>query len=317
MHDELGTNSQVADTDEPSLFWQDLAEQHRSELAVRGADNFKRHVAFRHFTWRWHLRSLWRSEQARFLLTHTPPREVWRALREPMDLDDEAWSGVEWRRRDRRAYVVAVRLLWAYAERRGDPQVIGLPEPLLGSPLPVTFKGRLISQDLANAALEAAAIARALGGSSPDHILEVGAGYGRTAYALLNRFPEARYTIVDIEPALSLSRSYLSAHFPAGRLRFLGPGELEEVDPRSIDLAVSISSLQEMTAEQNRFYASQLDRVAGDGVVYLKQWREWSNPVDGTRFEFDRMPIPPGWSMRFRERCPVQTRFVQAAWEVP
>lgn len=180
MSDEGTSNGSVA-TDEPSRFWQELSEQHRGELAAHGADTFKRHVAFRHFTWRWHLRSLWKSEQARFLLTHSRPGDLWRAFSESMDVGDEAWSGVDWSRSDRRAYVVAVRLLWAYAERRGDSEVIDLPEPLQGLPLPVSFRGRLISQDLANSALETAAIARAVGGTAPRRILEMGAGYGRTA----------------------------------------------------------------------------------------------------------------------------------------
>jgi len=99
--------------------------------------------------------------------------------------------------------------------------VTRLPEPALGQPLPVTWRGRLISQDLANTALEVAAIGRALAGRKPRSILELGAGYGRTAYALLSLFPEATYTIVDIEPALTISRWYLSELFGADRLRFL------------------------------------------------------------------------------------------------
>jgi hypothetical protein len=44
----------------------------------------------------------------------------------------------------------------------------------------VRRRGRLISQDLANTALESTAIPRALGGEPPRSIVEVGAGYGRT-----------------------------------------------------------------------------------------------------------------------------------------
>ncbi len=54
-------------------------------------------------------------------------------------------------------------------------------------------------------------------------ILEVGAGYGRTAYALLNLYPHATYTIVDIEPAILISRWYLTQLFPDRDLRFMSP----------------------------------------------------------------------------------------------
>ena len=93
---------------------------------------------------------------------------------------------------------------------------MALEEPDLGSPLPVRLGGRLISQDLANSALEVEAITRALGDRRPARILEVGGGYGRSAFALLNKFPDARSTIVDIEPAASIARWYL------GRARSLG-----------------------------------------------------------------------------------------------
>jgi hypothetical protein len=133
---------------------------------------------------------------------------------------------------------------------------------------------------------------------------------------LLNRFPGASYTIVDVEPAIGLSRAYLTSLFPSDRLTFLTPAELASVGPRSVDLALSISSLQEMTDAQNRDYVAELDRVAGGGVVYLKQWRRWRNPMDGNLFEFDALQTPSGWQPLYRRRAAVQTRFVEAAWRL-
>jgi putative sugar O-methyltransferase len=313
----LSSGQGTVSSGESSLFWRDLAERQRAELAAHGADTFKRNVALRHFSWRWHWRSLWRSEQARFLLAHSKPRDLRRAFAEPMDLADDSWAGVDWSRADRRLYTVAIRLLWAYAQRSGDPDVVALPEPAAGSPLPVSFGGRLISQDLANSAIETAAIGRALAKSSPGRILEIGAGYGRTAYGLLSKFPDARYTIVDIEPAISLSRAYLSDLFASDRLEFLAPEELSGVSDGSIDLAVSISSLQELTDEQTKAYVAEINRVATGGSVYLKQWRRWRNPVDCNVFEFSQLPIPAAWKLMFSEAAPVQTRFMQAGWRIP
>ena len=163
-----------------------------------------------------------------------------------------------------------------YALKFGDRDVFfSLPEPLAGNPLPVSHRGRLISQDLANSALETEAVNRVLDGATPRSILEVGAGYGRTAYTLLSIFPEATYTVVDIEPAISISRWYLAQLFPPERLRFVDPSEVDDLETASIDLVVSISSLQEMTPGQVLGYLDLMDRVAAGGRVYLKQWAEW------------------------------------------
>ena len=326
-------------------FWRQLGDKHRRDLDEYGIDTVKRNQAFRYFTWRWSWASIQRSEQMRFLLRHTSPLALLRCLFTPAELSDQAWENVRWPssgkgsdtdsseplatvtdqrsagrlwpRRDRWLYAFAVRLLWLYANHHDSMRVTRLPEPTLGQPLPITWRGRLISQDLANTALEAAAVGRALAGRTPKSILELGAGYGRTAYALLNLFPEATYTVVDIEPALSISRWYLTELFPPERLRFLSPDETEGLADGSIDLVLTISSLQEMTPAQVAAYVEMFDRVARGGVIYMKQWRTWRNPVDRVELTFDRYPIPRHWVPLFKERAPVQTNFTQAAWVVP
>jgi hypothetical protein len=269
----------------------------------------------RYFTWQWRWSALHRSEQARFLLHSTPLRTLVRCLLAPTDLSDASWAGVQWPRRDRWLFVFATRLLWEFARRSGAAWILDLEEPKLGRPFPVRWRGRLISQDLANSGLEASAMLRALDGREPDHVLEVGAGYGRDAYVLLNVFPRCSYTIVDLEPALGIARAYLTELFPNRRLKFLSPDQLDAIPPRSVALAFSISSLQEMTPDQIRGYLSFLDTVVvPSGIVYLKQWREWLNPLDGVKTTFSAYPLPPRWATLFVERAPVQTGFQQGAW---
>ncbi|MBA2372062.1 MAG: putative sugar O-methyltransferase [Chloroflexi bacterium] len=313
-HDEL--ISKAASLSKPALFWKRLGREHEVQLARHGFDAVKRQQALRYFTWRWSWRSLRGSRQMRFLLAHSSPSTLLRCLAEPARHSSHEWEGVPWSRRDRWLYVTAARLLWEYARKHDPLSVLSLPEPKLGDPLPVRWRGRLISQDLANAALETAAITRALDNVPPLSILEVGAGYGRTAYALLESFPEATYTVVDIEPALTISRWYLTRLFPSERIRFLNPGEAESLGARSADLVISISSLQEMTPGQVVRYLDLFDRVGEGGVVYLKQWRSWMNPEDGIAFDFRQMPIPPRWRLLFDEPAPVQANFQQAAWRV-
>jgi SAM-dependent methyltransferase len=335
----------TAPVEKSAGFWDQLGEKHRRDLATFGFDAIKRNQAFRYFTWRWSWASIRRSEQMRFLLRHTPVTTLLRCILTRAPLSDETWAGIRWPssgkgsdtdasespiditgleptgrlwpKRDRWLYAFAVRMLWQFAERHDTMQATSLPEPLLGRPLPVTWNGRLISQDLANTSLEVAAIGRALSGRTPKSILELGAGYGRTAYALLSLFPDATYTIVDIEPAISISRWYLSELFPPERLRFLTPEQAGDLPEGSIDLALTISSLQEMTPADVEKYLEMFDRTAQGGVVYLKQWRAWLNPVDRVELTFETYPFPDRWLPLFKERAPVQTNFTQAAWSVP
>ncbi len=303
-------------TPAPSVFWQGLSEEHSRQLSEHGFESIKRRQALRYFTWRWKWSATFRSEQLRYLLSHRHPGEWVHAWRSN-DLSGDEWGDLEWSKLERHFYCFAVRLLWAYAEDHGDREVLDLPEPLTGGPIPVHEAGRLISQDLANSSIEVEAMRRALDGQPPRSILEVGAGYGRTAYSLLGIFPDATYTIIDIEPAISISRWYLTQLFDEDRLRFLAPTEVDQIDDHSVDLAVSISSLQEMTADQVAKYLQLFDRVACGGAVFLKQWKSWRNDQDDVTMRFEEYPIPRRWLPRFVERAPVQTRFVQAAYVVP
>jgi len=302
--------------EEPSLFWQGLAREHAAELERYGLPQIKRRQALRYFTWRWRCAALRESHQLRFLFTHSSPATFFRCLFSSASLSGSGWDGVSWPRRERWLYVYAVRLLWEYALKSDELGVLKLPEPELGNPLPVYWKGRLISQDLANSALEASLIARSRYGTSPRSIVEVGAGYGRTAYALLSVFPDATYTVVDIEPALTISRWYLTSLLPAKRLQFMRPSDTGRLGDASIDLVVSVSSLHEMRFDQVEAYLRLFDRIAAGGAVYLKQWERWTNPADGVTLAFDEYPIPSGWRTLVAEPAPVQTNFRQAVWRV-
>jgi putative sugar O-methyltransferase len=303
--------------EEPSRFWQELSRRHHVELERDGVEAVKRRQALRYFTWRWQWRAVWTSPQLRFLLRHSSPLTLLRCALSRPRVSGEAWRNIAWPRRERWLYVIAVRLLWEYTRRRDRLGLVALPEPELGDPLPVAWRGRLISQDLANSALEVNAIARALGESAPASIVEVGAGYGRTAFVLLTLYPEVSYTVVDIEPALTIARWYLTSLFPGRELRFLKPDAAQTLADDSADLIVSVSSLHEMRPDQVADYLVLFDRIARGGIVYLKQWERWTNPDDGVTLAFDDYPIPAPWRAAFHERAPVQTNFRHAAWSVP
>jgi hypothetical protein len=250
-------------------------------------------------------------------LRHSRFGSTIRAILEPATLAADSWSPVQWSLTERWLYTVATRLAWDIASRDGSARVVSLAEPETGSPFPVRWRGRLISQDLANTALEVASIERALEGHHPAHVVEIGAGYGRSAHAILSLFPEASYTIIDIHPALDISRWYLTNLFPDRDINFVDGMNITE-SPRPFDLALSISSLQEMTPDIVDGYLGLLDQRARPGaVVYLKQWRRWWNPVDGVEQTIESYVLPRRWQRLFVKRCPIQTSFAETAWRLP
>jgi len=83
-------------------------------------------------------------------------------------------------------YSFATRLLWDFARPKWRHRSDATRRADAGQPRACKNEGPAISQDLANTALEVAAIRRALNGREPTSILEIGAGYGRTAYGLLS-----------------------------------------------------------------------------------------------------------------------------------
>ena len=70
------------------------------------------------------------------------------------------------------------------------------------------------------------------------------------------------------------------------------------------------------TPEQVAGYVQLLDRVVSGGVVYLKQWKRWHNPVDELTLEFGNYPIPARWHELYNRFALVQTGFQEAAWRL-
>lgn len=99
------------------------------------------------------------------------------------------------------------------------------------------------------------------------HVVEIGAGFGRTAQALIKLAEYIkRYTIVDIPQVLSLSCSYLEQVLNTdefAKLDFVNalslPSDNHHFDP--VDLVINIDSFQEMPRETIEYY---FERIIND-----------------------------------------------------
>lgn len=313
----------------PSRFWETLGNQHLAQLTTQGYENFKRTLASNYFTW---LISP-RNNQFRYLARHTPPRDWLELVHQPYRID----ASVPLPRTQQIFLQLYTRLLWRFAERADSEHVLRtLAEPLEGNPFQIFLDGRLISQDLANSVLEYTAIREHFRHDYGDAvtIAELGAGYGRNAYVFLRLFPNCRYIVIDIPPALYVAQRYLSSVFPGKRvadvpcsaspeeiaarvqaadIAFLLPHQAAALPAGSVDLFLNISSLHEMQPEQIAAYLQMVDRLT-DGLFYSKQWLESRNPYDDIVVRSADYPTPAHWRELYHRPARVQTTFFEALY---
>ena len=97
-----------------------------------------------------------------------------------------------------------------------------------------------------------------------NHVVEIGAGFGRTAQALIKLVGNIKkYTIIDIPEVLSLSSGYLEKVLSKdefAKLDFVNALSLSKNPPdlHPIDLVINIDSFQEMPKETIGFYLERI-----------------------------------------------------------
>ncbi len=211
-----------------------------------------------------------------------------------------------------------------------------LSEPFEGNPPRLFSNKKLISQDLANSFFEYQSIMSIPDTKDIQSIMELGSGYGRTAYVFLKLIPNIKYIIVDIPPALFISEKYLSNQFKRKKifkfrsfkkyeeiknefeladLIFLLPGQLELLPSKIIDFFISISSLQEMKKKQIDYYFNTINRLIKK-YIYRKQWKISKNPSDNIIITERDYPILDGWKQVYWRECKVKTKFFEALFKV-
>lgn len=293
--------------------------------------NIKRTVAQNYFTWVVGLRN----DQFRNLALNTGVRG-WLDILKTLPRYD-ASSGLS-RLRFFELYIFT-RMLWRLAVQQDTHRFLDrVIEPEFGNPFPFFFGQRLISQDLANSALELSSIFAVTPlPRDPNYtICELGAGYGRNAYVFLSAIKNCKYIIVDIPPALYVSQEYLANVFPERRIMrfscfesledvqedfeqadivFLLPHQAEQVKSKSIDLFLNISSLHEMTHAQIKEYFRLIDRLTR-GYFYMKQWKSFTNPRDGITIGKDSYPFPSSWRPLLDRTALAQPAFFETLYQI-
>lgn len=348
--------SETAESSElyrPSQFWKDLNQINQAMLDELGLQNLKRTLAQNYFNW---LITSDKDPQYRSVrrhwMRHPTLQPYLNRLETPTLLQTLqpylsklenssvplAAMGPAPRigARELKVYKLFVGMLWEYATQQDWSGIADRTyEPLVGNPIVLTRRGRLISQDLANSIREYNAIlsdARELS-HTPKRVAELGAGYGRLGHVFLCD-NNSKYCIFDIPPALYASQWYLGTAHPGRKVfgfrkfrdfseiadeleqsdvAFFTPNQIEFFPDGYFDVFASISTLPEMTAPQIENYLRQAERLA-KRYVYLKQWLDWENPADGHRVTADTMQLGGGWTTVFDRKDAVQPQFFERLW---
>lgn len=230
-------------------------------------------------------------------------------------------------------YRTLVALGWDYC-RANDPLELcsSLEEPELGNPIRVHYSGKLVSQDLATSVVE---ITEFVGpwkrrfGDKPFSVLEVGGGYGRLAHAMLSTQNVSQYYVVDIPPALHVSRWYLERLFPdkvifdfrpfknvrscraemkKADIIFLLPHQIEQIGKEAIDISVAVSSLHEMRLDQANHFLKHMGRVTKH-YIGSKQYWNYHNPYDQIDLKQEDYIDPKGFRRLKVENDPLNPVF--------
>jgi putative sugar O-methyltransferase len=220
--------------------------------------------------------------------------------------------------------------MWLFYQRvvdAGGADYLTPERHAIGDAETLKFKEHEVSWEQLLSAYEAMLVHRELG-KGFSSCLEIGAGWGRTAEALIQHTPCDTYVIVDLPETLALSHHYLNQAFPDlatnyletrdGELPekgilFLLPNQIDRIKGRRFDLGLNINGLQEMPPTEVARYVKLYDETC-DSVFFSNKTATYD--LDHTIVtDLKDYPIPDHWNQTFDARHEIYDSFVNRIYK--
>ncbi len=176
-------------------------------------------------------------------------------------------------------------------------------DSLIGAPLYINIEGKNVTQDLIHSCWEVNSLQQ-IDWSQIKTVCEIGGGNGRTAEAIKRKYPHVEYTIVDIEPAVSITQVFLS-HLDI-RVKF------SNKIPANQDLYIAISVFSELTKPEVQEY---MDTIKTGKYFYLKDWGHHNNKHNETEVNEAHYCIPD-FECLFKRDYPWYPGFFEALYKI-
>lgn len=126
-------------------------------------------------------------------------------------------------------------------------------------------------------------------------VLDLGGGWGRIGHVLLQINSKARYIDLDLPEPLMVAKQKLCHEFPhlKNNMTFNIPEHLLTLDDSSIDVLVSINSMQEMSPGDHNRYLEIIGRKAKNMYLLAHE-----NVHNGHKKEFISYEWPVSWKQK-------------------
>lgn len=319
----------------PSLFWKKLCDQHCELVRRYGFASFKRTVNFNYGQWGvGSFRDQFLSHVLKQLLQSGRIPYV-PFLSRMSNIENIHWPSKQ--PFSPSAYKFLVGMLWQLAWSRDDLGCLkACEESLVGGPIDIKFRRRLISQDLAQSSLELNSIMSVIGSNHIKAVGEIGGGCGRFSYLFMSMYPDAHYSIFDIPPALAISQNHLAMSLGPDRVSpcdkglpkefekskdYSGtvscylPHALVSIPDRYFDLFINVSSFDEMLPEQIECYFDLIERKCS-GWLYVKGFSSVSGINPAKPGGLANFPYRPHWQLVYEAQDAIMPLFSERIYDL-
>ena len=196
-----------------------------------------------------------------------------------------------------------VYLLWLNAKKNNlEQKIIDLGDLgyLIYNDSKININDKKITSDKINSIFDYEYINSFIDLDIQNHVLEIGAGSGRTSQAILKFNEKLKYTICDIPPALYISYERLKNVFKNKKvgliynektekslknkineldISFIMPDQLNLIKNKSFDLTIAIDCMHEMDKSFIKYYLNNLNNITS--FFYFSVWKNTYVPFSG------------------------------------